>query len=80
MDCIVTLSKELFGNKYVEKKKTRARQKEETKNVYNYTTNKTVIRVAVKIMCWKDCTESDIESEFAELYLPNLKIRGLSRT
>ena len=80
MDCIVTLSKELFGNKYVEKKKTRARQKEETKNVYNYTTNKTVIRVAVKIMCWKDCTEYDIEPEFARLYHPSLKCRGLSRT
>jgi hypothetical protein len=80
MACIVTLSKELFGNKYVVKTKTRARQKGETKNVYNYTANKTVIRVAVEIMCWKNCTESDIESEFAELYLPNLKIRGLSRT
>ena len=57
-----------------------ARRNCETKNVYNYTTNKTVLRVAVEIMCWKDCTESDIESEFAELYLPNLKIRGLSRT
>jgi hypothetical protein len=75
-----TLSKELFGNKYVEKKKTRARQTEETKNAYNYTTNKTVIRVAVKIMCWKDCTEYDIEPEFARLYHPSLKCRGLSRT
>ena len=65
-----------FRKQVCKKDKTSARRNCETKNVYNYTANKTVLRVAVEIMCWKDCTESDIESEFVGLYLPNWKIRG----
>ena len=56
MECIFTLSKELFGKRFVEKTETR---KEGAKKVYNYKTNKALLGkallgMAVKLMSWTD--------------------------
>ena len=66
IECIVTLSKELFGKRFVEKTETR---KEGAKKVYNYKTNKALLGMAVKLMSWTDRLD-DIDAEFARLYGP----------
>ena len=66
MECIVTLSKELFGKRFVEKTETR---KEGAKKVYNYKTNKALLNMAVKLMSWTDRLDG-IDAEFARLYGP----------
>ena len=66
IECIVTLSKELFGKRFVEKIKTRKRS-QSGKQVYNYKTNTVLLDIAIKLMTWQDRGE-DIDSEFARLY------------
>ena len=66
MECIFTLSKELFGKRFVEKTETR---KEGAKKVYNYKTNEALLNMAVKLMSWTDRLD-DIDAEFARLYGP----------
>ena len=66
IECIATLSKELFGKRFVEKIKTRKRS-QSGKQVYNYKTNTVLLDIAIKLMTWQDRGE-DIDSEFARLY------------
>ena len=66
IECIVTLSKELFGKRFVEKIKTRKRS-QSGKQVYNYKTNTVLLNIAIKLMTWQDRQE-DIDPEFARLY------------
>ena len=66
IECIATLSKELFGKRFVEKIKTRKRS-QSGKQVYNYKTNTVLLNIAIKLMTWQDRQE-DIDPEFARLY------------
>ena len=67
IECIATLSKELFGKRFVEKIKTRKRSQSGGKQVYNYKTNTVLLNIAIKLMTWQDKRE-DIDPEFARLY------------
>ena len=66
MECIATLSKELFGKRFVEKTRTHKRRQGE-KKVYNYKTNTALLNIAIKLLAWQDRRE-DIDPEFARLY------------
>ena len=66
MECIFTLSKELFGKRFVEKTET---CKQGAKKVYNYKTNEDLLNMAVKLMSWTDRLD-DIDAEFARLHGP----------
>jgi hypothetical protein len=71
MECIITLSKELFGKKIIEKAQTS--KKGETNRVYNYNTNTALFKVAIGLMSWAECTQDDIEPDFARRYGLKLK-------
>ena len=66
IECIFTLSKELFGKRFVEKTET---CKQGAKKVYNYKTNEALLNMAVKLMSWTDRLD-DIDAEFARLHGP----------
>ena len=67
MECIATLSNELFGKRFVEKTKTC--KKGAKKNVYNYKTNKALLSIAINLMNWTH-GQGGIDDEFARLYGP----------
>ena len=74
MECIFTLSKELFGKRFVEKTET---CKQGAKKVYNYKTNEALLNMAVKLMSWTDRLD-DIDAEFARLHGPFQTLGPLS--
>ena len=67
MECIATLSNELFGKRFVEKTKTC--KKGAKKNVYNYKINKALLSIAINLMNWTH-RQGGIDDEFARLYAP----------